>query len=295
MSKVVNIKEICFWDLNKTHKEQKYIIEKYDNNDFGFHAIKITSMEHLKTLVEHLLQDGLRNELIFRGQRNSDWRLQSTLEREIKSAETQEQYNEIAQKHLNCFKKLARGKIKEQSLLLGNSEENDEELWAIGQHLGLKTPLIDWTRSFLIALFFAFQEEKTETQYRCVYRLVEKFLNIDKEHRYIINPKMDHYGRLTAQKGLFTYWGLDFHIRDLLEIFIKNTSSSPNTSKDKESIKRKIITKYYISNELRKEILSYLESLGITEDTIYPDLSGIINKANNELKEIINSSNHSGG
>lgn len=283
MSKVINVKEMSSWVLNQKHNEQAYVIEEYDDGSPGFHAIKINSMEHLICLIEHLLQDGLHNKLIFRGQRNSDWKLQSSLEREIKLVKTQEQYNEIAQKHLSNFKKLARGKIREQSLLLGSSEENNEELWAIGQHLGLKTPLIDWTRSFLIALFFAFHKEKTETKYRCVYRLLENFLKIDDKHKYIVNPKMDHYGRLTSQKGLFTYWGIDFHIRSLL-IVVDNVTSS---SLSKDTKQRRIITKYYISNELRKDILNYLKKYGITEDSIYPDLSGIINKANSDLKEII--------
>ena len=283
MSKVINVEEMSSWVLNQKHNEQTYVIEEYDDGSPGFHAIKINSMEHLICLTEHLLQDGLHNKLIFRGQRNSDWKLQSSLEREIKSVKTQEQYNEIAQKHLSNFKKLARGKIREQSLLLGSSEENNEELWAIGQHLGLKTPLIDWTRSFLIALFFAFHKEKTETKYRCVYRLLENLLKIDDKHKYIVNPKMDHYGRLTSQKGLFTYWGIDFHIRSLL-IVVDNV---PSSSLSKDTKQRRIITKYYISNELRKDILNYIEKYGITEDSIYPDLSGIINKANSDLKEII--------
>ena len=287
MSKVINVEQMSSWVLDKKHSEQTYVIEEYDDGTPGFHAIKINSMEHLTCLIEHLLQDGLHNKLIFRGQRNSDWKLQSSLEREIKSVKTQEQYNEIAQKHISNFKKLARGKIREQSLLLGNSEENNEELWAIGQHLGLKTPLIDWTRSFLIALFFAFHKEKTETKYRCVYRLLENLLKIDDKHKYIVNPKMDHYGRLTSQKGLFTYWGIDFHIRSLL-IVIDNVTSS---SLSKDTKQRKLITKYYISNELRKDILNYLEKYGITEDSIYPDLSGIINKANSHLKGIIHDSN----
>ena len=287
MSKVINVEQMSSWVLNKKHSEQTYIIEEYDDGTPGFHAIKINSMEHLTCLIENLLQDGLHNKLIFRGQRNSDWKLQSSLEREIKSVKTQEQYNEIAQKHLSNFKKLARGKIREQSLLLGNSEENNEELWAIGQHLGLKTPLVDWTRSFLIALFFAFYKEETETTYRCVYRLLEELFNIDEKHKYIVNPKMDHYGRLTSQKGLFTYWGIDIHIRSLLMVVNNKTSSSL----PKDTIQRKLITKYYISNELRKDILNYLEKYGITKDSIYPDLSGIINKANSDLKEIIYGSN----
>lgn len=295
MGKVINLEEIENWDLNKKHSEQNYKIEKYNNGETGFHSIKINSMEELKSVIDHLLQKGLREKLIFRGQRNSDWILQSSLEREIKFVETSEQYNEIAQKHLANLKKSARGRIKEQFLLLGNSEENEDELWAMGQHLGLKTPLLDWTRSFLIALFFAFHEKETETEYRCVYRLVEGLLHLDKDYKYIVEPKMDYHGRLTAQKGLFTYWGIDFHIKRALNNFYNEKSMPNKTTKELEDIKRKFITKYYISNNLRVDILNYLEALGISEETIYPDLSGIINKVNSELVEIIEQSNHSQG
>jgi len=70
----------------------------------------------------------------------------------------------------------------------------------------------------------------------------------------------------------------------------------PNkTAKELENIKRKLIVKYYISNNLRLDILHYLELFGISEETIYPDLSGIINKVNNELIEIIEQSSYSQG
>ena len=282
MSRVINLEEIENWDLRKKHSEQSYKVEKYKNGETGFHSIKINSMAELRSVIDHLLQKGLRDKLIFRGQRNSDWILQSSLEREIKSTKTSEQYNEIVQKHLANLKKSARGRIQEQFLLLGDSQENEDELWAMGQHLGLKTPLLDWTRSFLIALFVAFHKKETETEYRCVYRLVEGLLYLDKDYKYIVEPKMDYHGRLTAQQGLFTYWGINFHI--------KSTSA-----KELENIKRKLITKYYISNNLRLDILHYLELFGISEETIYPDLSGIINKVNNELIEIIEQSNYSQG
>lgn len=295
MSKVINLEEIENWDLCKKHSEQSYKVEKYNNGETGFHSIKINSMAELRSVIDHLLQKGLRDKLIFRGQRNSDWILQSSLEREVKSAKTSEQYNEIAQKHLANLKKSARGRIQEQFLLLGDSQKNEDELWAMGQHLGLKTPLLDWTRSFLIALFFAFHEKETETEYRCVYRLVEGLLYLDKDYKYIVEPKMDYHGRLTAQQGLFTYWGINFHIKSTLNDFYNEKIMSNKTAKELENIKRKLIAKYYISNNLRLDILHYLELFGISEETIYPDLSGIINKVNNELIEIIEQSNYSQG
>ncbi|ERH26498.1 hypothetical protein HMPREF9065_01903 [Aggregatibacter sp. oral taxon 458 str. W10330] len=51
-----------------------------------------------------------------------------------------------------------------------------------------------------------------------------------------------------------------------------------------------MIRKYYISENLRDEILKLLNFYGVTEEYIYPDLDGIINKANNDLEKIIISS-----
>lgn len=87
---------------------------------------------------------------LFRGQYSADWELESSLQRGLPKNETS-----FGSSHLEKFKTYSRGIIKHDQF----SYNNDDEIWAIGQHNGLKTPLLDWTASPLVALFFAFEEE----------------------------------------------------------------------------------------------------------------------------------------
>jgi hypothetical protein len=59
----------------------------------------------------------------------------------------------FARKQLKNFRLSIRGRVDNGIL----SDTNDEELWAIGQHHGLATPLLDWSLAPYVALFFAFE------------------------------------------------------------------------------------------------------------------------------------------
>ncbi|WP_109077871.1 FRG domain-containing protein [Aggregatibacter kilianii] len=272
MPKLTNLKELPFIDKRKPLFKQKFQIEKFDDGLVGYsQCIKIRTLQQLEYLLKEIYANEKQDEgFIYRGQADSNWKLESTFQRETKGKCIDPYF------HHENFRQLARGRLSEQSLLRKTQEtEYINELWAVGQHLGLKTPLLDWTTNFYVALFFAFEKEK-KVKYRAVYRTHMKFFNVGGSYvSECFVPYADPIGRISAQQGLFiTQQGIE---------------TLENKIRTEEDHLKKVLcsTKFYIANTLRDEILVYLKHIGIKFETIYPDIQGAILEANERLKKDI--------
>lgn len=227
------------------------------------------------------------SDFIFRGQSNAEWRLETTLQRLIDRARNNDakdgSVNAFVNQHLNQFRLHIRGRRGENPNELG---END--LWALGQHYGLATPLLDWSFSPYIALFFAFSSvQKIEPSHRSVWCLnkreielqltadgpwTEAFPSLDKGGLNFIMPHLSENKRLLVQSALFTKIGIDSNVEDWV---VENR---------KENVVKNLIKKIRIKTEphshSRRDVLKQLDMMNINHGSLFPDLEGACQRVN---------------
>lgn len=264
-----NLKE---FDTSKALFEQDFQIETCDDENFvPFPCIKIEKMEQLYSLFQKIFElEKQKQEFFYRGHYNADWLLECTLEREIKGKNTS--MYAVTNGVYKDFTKNLRGVLSDQSLLKIRHIEDEEELWAIGRHHDLKTPYLDWTKSIYVALFMVYSEPEKFCEYSSIFMVNPEYFTEyhGLEKIYWFTPTTDYYGRITAQNGYLSEYTIREHIKSNLEKHFK------------------CAIKIYINNHLKKEIVAYLNHIGIKYTTMYPDLLGVIKYTNNQLAEYLN-------
>lgn len=224
---------------------------------------------------------------IYRGQTDYDWRLMSSLYRLEKKyprrrnlgGKTPEWFDcppFTDEEHLNAFKRAVRGRLAPNS----RPPADDCEWWALGQHHGLATPLLDWTRSPYIALFFAFEEERcmavgggwSEPEHRGVYALststIEEGAEQDEDPVRLVSPVGDTNYRLITQTALL----LKMPRRKDLESYVRERFAGERH--------QAILTKVKIPNIGRHECLVALNKMNINHMSLFPDIDGAAKHVN---------------
>lgn len=200
----------------------------------------------------------------FRGHSKESYRLSSTLERYLTDIFGKNYVQRNFEKIQEIYLKECRKVLLEQSIDGFYSlpmELTDNDIWAFGRHYHLKTPLLDWSRSFFVALYFAFEDlEPEQEKYRVIYQLNDF---IPPEQNVIITPKIKIGARINAQNGVFTK----------LPSYQLEKLASHNQLKPL-GINIPFIGKYLISSKLRMDVLNFLANINIDPYTIYPDLLG---------------------
>lgn len=248
---------------------------KFSERKDGVRTVRCYSW---KAFQSFMIKDVKYSEYIYRGQACSNWALSTSLDRAIAAhlrGKTKKEKSETIQQHLAEFKNGCRGR--------GVSSKcgvDEDEWWALGQHHGLYTPLLDWTTSPYVAAFFAFisQPSKATTQFRCIWSLLlpsvkkisEELSEKDKGKFFI--PENDENSRLIAQGGMFSRIpigiGLEAWVR-------KHFKGSPDV----------VLDKILIPETYRTTALTHLNRMHINHTRLFPDLGGAANSTNMKFED----------
>lgn len=218
---------------------------------------------------------------IYRGQVKKNWKLSSSLERKfipmLDDFQITKDFGWFDSKCNEILDRFREG-IIESNIQVNINLYNDYELWALGRHYNLLTPLLDWTHNPFVAAFFAFFELYSSYEhnykydslgkgkYVFVYRL---HLNeeIFKENEFeFIKVKAKIGSRLYAQQGVFT--------------ILKHSNFMDIESYLRHNNNLQYLEIYQLAMSMAPEVFGFLEQMNIKISTLFPDLNGAALQAN---------------
>jgi hypothetical protein len=218
-------------------------------------------------------------EVVYRGQRRFDWPLESTLTRLFDGgAIPPDMANRMHSKFLLAMR--GRG--------FDLSKEEQNEVWAFGQHYGLATPLLDWTESPFVSLFFAFVTEDSRFEKanpsRAIYFLDRSLLE-DVLPDLFFEPSLGENSRLVNQAGLFSVTpdGNDNLVTAIINALTDIGSINPD---DPNELAR-YIGKIHVPNEDREGCLHMMQQMNIHHANLFPDPSGASDYCNSWLGRLV--------
>ncbi|QUJ67737.1 FRG domain-containing protein [Photobacterium sp. GJ3] len=248
----------------------------------GVKEFRLSSWKYFSDFINQEMLD--YTTYVYRGHAKSEWKLEPTLDRLIRYSKSPKR-----KQHLEKFKYETRGRRGAHPTALNT----DDDWWALGQHHGLATPLLDWTESPFVALFFAMSNAVREKSSEIVVYAISqssiryknniikksdsiKLINDQKPTVKIVRPLSDENSRLVSQRGLFTRGPNNVD----LETWVKTHRVEGN-----ENIIE--LMKVFIPIKNKRDFfdcLRYLNRMNINHSTLFPDLGGASDYCNLHLE-----------
>ncbi len=277
-----------------------------------FDARDLSSWIHISNLYEETLKSS--GQWIFRGQRNATWGLRSSLERQIDTFR-------IAQAEtLDLEQGLLRRFQRQCHHYFGDAPKRKDylEWFALMQHYGAPTRLLDWTYSFFAALFFALDnlvdDDRNKDSYSCaVWALNTEW--IKQPFESVLSSYPDVLSEWKNDEGILrpiTYRNIFLHQNQISLVGVvtpqrmnqrlviqQGTFLCPGDvsksfednlialmSKDKDRAKANFIKlTITIDSSTWKEFLLRLHHMNMNSASLYPGLEGFARSLKNRMAD----------
>ncbi len=249
-------------------------------------------------------------EYIYRGHRNNSWPLRSKFDRWLVDANNRlSTFDPLAgldESDTSLVERRAKPEtVGDRDALLARqlkrfvdaccgrrgaspAQLSADEWWALGRHVGLDTPLLDWTKSPYVACYFAMQDPRAPdsgTRYVWVFshrgaheHYIGQEENVDKkedelESVQLLDLPVDENSRSISQSGLFTRTPDGEAIEDFVAHRLKLDGYMP------------VLFRIDLPDSLREVCLRSLDSMNINSSTLFPDLIGAAGFSNRGLEK----------
>lgn len=255
--------------------------------------IKTITISTMEELFEHLLSeqkyqehiDRYRNEYLYRGIPDADYKLETSLQRNCK-----EHQQDLEPSIIRNFMKYAS--IEDPAI--------ERSVWRqliLGAHHGLPTRMLDWSQSPLIGLHFACTENHLEKmdQHDCAIWKIDvreihsllpndysavldqsksKYFSVDTLSK--IAPDLTHFDDALQNKAICILEppSIDHRIVNQYSFFSIIPMGVENIEKYLDE-NTSNTTKFIIKKEIRWRIRDMLDQQNISERIVYPGLDGL--------------------
>jgi hypothetical protein len=213
---------------------------------------------------------------IYRGQSNSEWQLETTLERYLREELGLDDLNYCVEKY---YRKIDAATPRLNVQLNKNFKRYSPkfkyeyykglpqpELLSYLRHLGFPSPLLDWSFSFYVAAFFAFRHAKVEKPVAIyAYKQWDGSARAHRTSDPIISelgPYIETHLRHFQQQAVYTYC-----IKD------SDTTASFTNYQDVLIVNSQHyqIKKYVVDGKQKQEVMKLLQEMNINDYTIFGD------------------------